>query len=791
VKQALAVLLLFSSTAYAQGVSDIEVPTLVFDQSDTATGDVVDESLDLANIVQSAAKGVTTVQEAPAIVTVVTDDEIRDRQFQNLGEVMDTVPGWSRWGQFFSNYPTPLVRGQVQAVQFLHDGVSLFDPSTNVPATSRVQPMELVKRIEMITGPGGVLWGSNSLLGILNIITKDAEDVEGVEVGGSIGDGSGDRRMARAYAMVGKSGLLDGKLKLFAHGSVETFQGEEKRLPMLLFHNALPQPNSANVYGPLVDSDQMRSMLVNLHAKVTFGKLKLRAMGSFGGRRTPAGFSGNPSRENLPEDDRCPDEGVPDPTCADAQRTSRRNQLDVLDRYAVAEYSTRFADQKAGITARTYVQEFLRGSNPLQVLTPSALVQGGLALEAKVTSYRVGAAFDGDIEIGKQVRTLYGAEAFKEWNANTATDGGSRQGDGVLSRLLAPGDLTRIPLLCPRIYDPTANGGMGGIVHVANCPLTFSFPADRTVIGAYVNPQWRPNKKLIFDIGGRLQVAPESLGEISYPLNTTIAGSFVWNFIPNWHLKLNYAQGFRPPVFNNTVSNGEGVQIGGNPDLKVETSDAAQAEINARIFKGERRIRELSFRIDGSYTRVNNLIQIQSGQYNNTGERGLASVEFLGRLFVQGGHRIELAYTFLQGVDSDRGRLRNLPEHWFEIGTVFQLVSDKLSATTRLRITGAAEDPNRLVEYRGLAVDAMGEPTTSTSVDATDAVLDRLPPVAELSLGMQYNPVKALSVRLTAYNALASHAYMPDATGDYEPHLEYLANSFEGFRAYLSAMYAY
>jgi iron complex outermembrane receptor protein len=67
-------------------------------------------------------------------------------------------------------------------VQFLQDGLSLFDPCQHATIT-RQQPMELIKRVEMITGPGGVLWGSNSLLGILNVITKDAEDVEGVEVG--------------------------------------------------------------------------------------------------------------------------------------------------------------------------------------------------------------------------------------------------------------------------------------------------------------------------------------------------------------------------------------------------------------------------------------------------------------------------------------------------------------------------------------------------------------------------------------------------------------------------------
>lgn len=782
-KKPLALLVLASATAHAQGVSDIEVPTLVYDQGDTQ-GPIEDETLDLANIVQSAAKGITTVQEAPAIVTVITDDEIRERQFQNLTEVYDTVPGWQRVGIYHSTFHNPMVRGQVQAVQYLHDGLSLFDPFVNVSASTRVMPMELVKRIELITGPGGVLWGSNSLLGILNVITKDAEDVEGVEVGGQLGHGDGDRRMARAYVMAGKSGLAGGKLKLFGHGSVETYQGMESRFPLLLFHNALPQPNSPNVYGPLTATDQAQSLIVNLHAKITYGKLQLRLNAPWGRKYNPAGLSGQPSREDLPEDERCP-AGQLDPTCADPLRTARENREDVFDRYAVAEYRTRFADEKAGLTARAYLIQFVRGFQPLQVLAPSALLQGGLAFKTDLTAYRAGAAFDADVELSTKARVLYGAEAFDEFKPDNVKR--SRQGAGTESELLSPYDLARVPLLCPRIYDPSAMT----IVHVERCPLTFAFPADRTVIGGYVNPQYRPNKQLIFDLGGRLQVAPDALGELSYPLNTTVAGSFVWAFIPGWHLKLNYAQGFRPPVFNNTTSNGEGVQIGGNPDLKVETSDAAQAEINARIFKGERRIRELSFRIDGSYTRINNLIQVTSGQYSNSGERALASVEFLGKLYIQGGHRLELAYTWLRGDSADKGRLRNLPEHWFELAGVFDLVANRLSATTRLRVTGAAEDSNRLVEYRDTRYGPDGEPMGSVSVRATDLVLDRIPPLAELSLGVQYTPTRRLAIRASAYNALAAHAYQPDVYFDYEPHLEYLPNPYEGFRAYLSALYAY
>ena len=63
---------------------------------------------------QSAAKGVTTVQEAPAIVTVITADEIRDRQFQDLAQLTDTVPGWQRASIFHSTFPGTMVRGQVQ-----------------------------------------------------------------------------------------------------------------------------------------------------------------------------------------------------------------------------------------------------------------------------------------------------------------------------------------------------------------------------------------------------------------------------------------------------------------------------------------------------------------------------------------------------------------------------------------------------------------------------------------------------------------------------------------------------
>ena len=114
---------------------------------------------------------------------------------------------------------------------------------------------------------------------------------------------------------------------------------------------------------------------------------------------------------------------------------------------------------------------------------------------------------------------------------------------------------------------------------------------------------------------------------------------------------------------------------------------------------------------------------------------------------------------------ADRGLLRSLPEHWFNLATrLLRSCPSKLTATTNLKVIGATEDPNRLVEYRGSElrrdgpVNAMG---AGRPCRPTDLVLDRLPPIAELSLGMTYTPTDEAAVRATVYNALMQHRYQP------------------------------
>jgi outer membrane receptor protein involved in Fe transport len=795
----------FSSTAAAQATgaanvspADIEIPTLVLDEVE---GEItVDEELDLLNLVQTAAKSTTTVQEAPAIVTVITDDEIRDAGYRSLEQAIDAVPGWLRLGAIHNQFQFPLTRGVMQATMFMHNGVSLFDPTVNAPQFGRVQPLETIKRIELVTGPGGVLWGANSFLGIVNLITKDASDVDGVEAAVQTATGNGDRNSLRGYVMAGVPELFD-DVDVFFHTSFDTYLGPAYQMPQFVLGQPLPQPNSTTLYGPLTTADPQQSFLFNLNGKVRLGPVNVSFSAPFVERHTPLGFPGFVVRKSRAEDTLedaagnpiCPSSTpLADPTdsCLDKGRRARDNRLDWIDRYLVADYSTRYADERAGSSIKLYLTQFVRDFDHLGILAPSAAVEGGLAFRFDATSYRAGGIYDGDISLPAKLHLLYGAEAFHEWFTND--DSASRQGKGISAEFLAPYNLDLLPVPCPRRPD-----GIGGFEYVEGCPLTFASPASRTVMGGFINPQWRPSKRLTIDAGVRMQAAPESFGKLGYDLQTLLSGAMVIEPIRDWHIKLNYAEGFRPPVFNNTSANGEAVNIGGSEDIDVEKSQAIQAELNARVFKGKRRIRELAFRADYSYTRLEDLIQVVGGRYENSAPRGIHSVEFLGRLFVTGGHRIELGYTYLRADDEQKGRIRSLPEHWFNLSSVVDLGS-ALTATTRLRVLGAMEDPNRLVDVRHLAYDDLdrsvnamtGAPELFSS-DPNEVTFDRLPPSADLTLGLIYRGIDQFELSAFAHNAFNARYYQPDGFYDLAPRLEQLPNPAADFRFTLGAAYRY
>src|SRR5688500_3807263 len=167
----LVLLLLVSSLRPLEGAElplDIEVPILVVGDSD----EDLDEDLetDLSLVVLSAAKRIETVQQNSSIVTVITRDEIVQRGYLGLPDLLDTVPGFEGHRPSFSLMSTDVfARGNPRTVLFLWNGVAINSPQNNRRGLGPYLPVDAIGRAEVVSGPGGVLWGADAFMGIVSL----------------------------------------------------------------------------------------------------------------------------------------------------------------------------------------------------------------------------------------------------------------------------------------------------------------------------------------------------------------------------------------------------------------------------------------------------------------------------------------------------------------------------------------------------------------------------------------------------------------------------------------------
>jgi outer membrane receptor protein involved in Fe transport len=333
---------------------------------------------------------------------------------------------------------------------------------------------------------------------------------------------------------------------------------------------------------------------------------------------------------------------------------------------------------------------------------------------------------------------------------------------------------------------------MTGMRYLPGCPTPFAFAASRNVAAVFVSDQWRPHPNLLLDGGVRLQAG---FGQLAYDPVLLYAGSVVWRFLNDWHFKANFSEGFRPPVFNNLMSYGGAVQFPGNLNIKSELSQAVQGEINGRVLRNYRKIRELTLRADYSYTTLDNLIIVDGGHYSNAGKRGISSAEFLARVYLKGDHNLQLGYTYLSIADERNGMLLYTPNHWFVINSSFNLLRDRVDLVNTLYVAGAAEDPNRLphVNLSTCVPGPRNADNCGADASVADITLDRLPAVALWNIGLRWRNAFAENLELSAYvyNALDQHWYGPDALYDLSPQLQTLPYPGAGRSALVSARYRF
>lgn len=156
-----------------------------------------DEELLFAEIptVSLVSRREEPVMQAPAAVTVLTQEDIRRSGLTTIPELLRMVPGLDV-AQIIGNAWAISIRGfnaqYANKLLVMIDGRTVYTPAFGgVFWDMHDLMLEDVERIEVIRGPGGSLWGANAVNGIINIVTKSAKDTQGGVV--MAGGGSEER----------------------------------------------------------------------------------------------------------------------------------------------------------------------------------------------------------------------------------------------------------------------------------------------------------------------------------------------------------------------------------------------------------------------------------------------------------------------------------------------------------------------------------------------------------------------------------------------------------------------
>ena len=153
--------------------------------ADTAPSDLSQVPLEqlMQMNITTVSRGGQKLSRSPAAVFVITREMIRRSGASSIPELLRFAPGievarisltqWAITARGFN--------GQwANKLLVLVDGRTVYDPTfSGVHWDSQDMLLEDIERIEVIRGPGAVMWGANAVNGVINIITRSSKDTQG------------------------------------------------------------------------------------------------------------------------------------------------------------------------------------------------------------------------------------------------------------------------------------------------------------------------------------------------------------------------------------------------------------------------------------------------------------------------------------------------------------------------------------------------------------------------------------------------------------------------------------
>ncbi|PWF55334.1 TonB-dependent receptor [Massilia glaciei] len=223
--------------------------------------------------VSIATGSAQAVSHAPATATVITAREIKAMGATDLDQVLESVPGLHVSVSHLAYAPIYSLRGSFTnfnpQVLMLVNGL----PITNIFAGNRSfawggMPVENIARVEVIRGPGSALYGADAYAGVINVITKRAADIDGLEAGARVGSFKsrdawlqyGGRLGALSAAFYLRAGSSDGARRIIEEDS-------QTRLDAIFGTSASLAPGPLNVGREAID----------VRADLAYGKWRWRS----------------------------------------------------------------------------------------------------------------------------------------------------------------------------------------------------------------------------------------------------------------------------------------------------------------------------------------------------------------------------------------------------------------------------------------------------------------------------------------------------------------------------------
>lgn len=200
--------------------ADLDLDNLLNDQGDS--GDAIDlYNLDIPMVV-TASRREEPITATPHAISVITAEDIRRSGARTIGDALRLAPGVDVADIGLYTYaisPRGFHGFLSNKTLVLVDGRQIYDAAfggTDWQGWGIL--LEDIERIEVIRGPAGVTWGPNAVNGVINIITRDPADLQGLTLKG----GGGSRGSYQSYTGLG---YTEEPLSLRVSGQYESSDG--------------------------------------------------------------------------------------------------------------------------------------------------------------------------------------------------------------------------------------------------------------------------------------------------------------------------------------------------------------------------------------------------------------------------------------------------------------------------------------------------------------------------------------------------------------------------------------